>query len=599
MSGWEDDVPVEPGSIKQEYPVQQEAMASHPYSHPPASNGVASIWQKAQPAWIAPPAVKPEESTEHLSVVRVRGIPFQESEYTFLKWLIERGVAPHNGVLGIHFVYNPQRQWSGDAFLQLRNDEDFKKAISLDKATMNSRYLEVFPSSPIEMRNLLGQTGLGRVPGDYAVRLRGLDFKVSREEIRDFFQGAQIAGGLNGVIISKSQDGRTTGEAYVLFENRGGVEQAVQKHKEKMGHRYVEIFLAGAAHIKSMLAEAGVAEGRLCGPPADGPAALYEQNPAYYPPHQGHPGTANGFRPSQQPCRIFMRGLPWHVTEQEIEQFFQPLKLQSVTKNMSPSNVFDGSAWVEFFNQADMEEGKKRDKTSLGHRYIELFTAEEVETKRITVGNESLSGGGGAARRPPGRGGRGGAAHTSSYSHAPGPAAPYGSYRDEMNPLPPPDASSDSGRGSPRGGGGRGRGDSRGGRGASRGGISRGDSRGGRGGASSRGAPRGRGGPTRYDRPPQSREGDRGRPPPGSERSYRSLYLRSEGPPDNGYAPPPQYAPPPAYAYQPQAPPRYAPSIPAPSYSNHPQGPPGFGTPPGYQPPMAYAPPQQYTQYPL
>lgn len=42
----------------------------------------------------------------------------------------------------------------------------------------------------------------------------------------------------NGIILPTDNTGRSTGEAYVLFINKDVAEKALQKHKEKIGHRW-------------------------------------------------------------------------------------------------------------------------------------------------------------------------------------------------------------------------------------------------------------------------------------------------------------------------------------------------------------------------
>ncbi|OQV13726.1 putative Heterogeneous nuclear ribonucleoprotein H [Hypsibius exemplaris] len=385
--------------------------------------------------------------------VRIRGIPFQESEYTVHKWLQERNVKVRNGVLGIHFVYSDKRQWSGDAYAALQTDEDQKTAMAHDQDQMNHRYLEIFPCSMLEMEDVLKRTGYYRLPNDYTIRLRGLEFKVTREDIMDFFKGLDIASGLDGIFIIKNHDGRTTGEAYVLFETKAGVEQAVQKHKEKMGDRYVEIFLASSAHLRDALAgDGGGSRGRdqggygrggqnyrndeharrdsgtRVGLPSnalrheDYQSDFYAPNDVLYGggaapdqgPFRGGPSFAgydHGMpvtsKTREPGFRLYMRGLPWTCSEKDIQDFFGEIKIKSTAKNVSDSNVFDGSAWVDFTSESDMLAAKRKHKSNMGHRYIELFSEQEVDEKRLGTHTSSRPGGLRGARSA--RGGREGA----------------------------------------------------------------------------------------------------------------------------------------------------------------------------------------------
>lgn len=42
----------------------------------------------------------------------------------------------------------------------------------------------------------------------------------------------------NGISLPTDYTGRSTGEAYVQFVNKDVAERALQKHKEKIGHRW-------------------------------------------------------------------------------------------------------------------------------------------------------------------------------------------------------------------------------------------------------------------------------------------------------------------------------------------------------------------------
>lgn len=42
----------------------------------------------------------------------------------------------------------------------------------------------------------------------------------------------------NGITLLTDYSGRSSGEAYVQFANRDVAERALQKHREKIGHRW-------------------------------------------------------------------------------------------------------------------------------------------------------------------------------------------------------------------------------------------------------------------------------------------------------------------------------------------------------------------------
>ena len=71
-------------------------------------------------------------------------------------------------------------------------------------------------------------------------RLRGLPFDASLEDVLVFFQGLVV---LDVVVVSSANsDGKGTGEAFVVFANPMDFQMALQRDRQNMGHRYIEVF---------------------------------------------------------------------------------------------------------------------------------------------------------------------------------------------------------------------------------------------------------------------------------------------------------------------------------------------------------------------
>lgn len=72
------------------------------------------------------------------------------------------------------------------------------------------------------------------------VKLRGLPWSATTEDIQKFFRDCKILGGKFGIHMTSSREGRPSGEAFVEFEDAEDVEIAIQKDREHIGNRYIE-----------------------------------------------------------------------------------------------------------------------------------------------------------------------------------------------------------------------------------------------------------------------------------------------------------------------------------------------------------------------
>merc|ERR1711931_321961 len=83
---------------------------------------------------------------------------------------------------------------------------------------------------------------------DGYVRLRGLPYEATKKDIAAFFAGIEITP--YGITLTMDQDGRPSGDAYVEFTSTEEAEKAMKKHKEKIGHRYIEVFKSSKHDVK-------------------------------------------------------------------------------------------------------------------------------------------------------------------------------------------------------------------------------------------------------------------------------------------------------------------------------------------------------------
>ncbi|XP_074866142.1 heterogeneous nuclear ribonucleoprotein H isoform X3 [Carettochelys insculpta] len=349
-------------------------------------------------------------------VVKVRGLPWSCSAEEVQRFFSECKIL--NGSSGIRFIYTREGRPSGEAFVELETEEDVKLALKKDRETMGHRYVEVFKSNNVEMDWVLKHTGPNSpdTANDGFVRLRGLPFGCSKEEIVQFFSGLEIVP--NGITLPVDFQGRSTGEAFVQFASQEIAEKALKKHKERIGHRYIEIFKSSRAEVRThydpprkLLAmqrpgpydRPGVGRGYS----SLGRGSGFERmrRGAYgggYGGYDDYNGYSDGygfgsdrfgrewallsagmsdhrygdasstFQSTTGHC-VHMRGLPYRATENDIYNFFSPLNPVRVHIEIGPDGRVTGEADVEFATHEDAVAAMSKDKANMQHRYVELF----------------------------------------------------------------------------------------------------------------------------------------------------------------------------------------------------------------------------------
>lgn len=90
-------------------------------------------------------------------------------------------------------VLSREGRASGEAYIELESANDLEKAMKKHHQHMGSRYIELFKSSRSEMDwTLKHQSGSSGDAQDGVVRLRGLPYGATKDEIADFFSGTLI-----------------------------------------------------------------------------------------------------------------------------------------------------------------------------------------------------------------------------------------------------------------------------------------------------------------------------------------------------------------------------------------------------------------------
>ncbi|PNW74483.1 hypothetical protein CHLRE_12g494550v5 [Chlamydomonas reinhardtii] len=211
------------------------------------------------------------------------------------------------------------------------------------------------------------------------VKMKGLPFKGSKEDIIKFFAGFSLR--TEHVFLRKHPDGRPNGEAFVVFENSDEARRATQKDREtfgeKFGDRYVRVYPTLDSDIPDM--QAAVAQ-----------AQAQEHT-------QGGGGHNHG---AHTDSVVKIKSLPFDATQLDIIQFFDAYKLKpnGVQLVVRSDNKPTGEAFVDFETPEEAQRSiKEKDhkvfSEKFGDRYVRLIQVSRKEmqaTLALRFGGEGV-----------------------------------------------------------------------------------------------------------------------------------------------------------------------------------------------------------------
>ena len=153
---------------------------------------------------------------------------------------------------------------SGDGFVEFESQLEAKEAMSRDRQEMGGRYIELYMSSHEEYEHFKGRNGLGEerrqgpMPSSdvqLCIRMRGLPFTATVEDIQFFFSGADSPLEIveNGIHICYERSSRPSGQAFVEFKSEQEARRALQFDRKHMGSRYVELFICSKGEMQQSL----------------------------------------------------------------------------------------------------------------------------------------------------------------------------------------------------------------------------------------------------------------------------------------------------------------------------------------------------------
>uniref|UniRef100_A0A0N5AJ77 RRM domain-containing protein n=1 Tax=Syphacia muris TaxID=451379 RepID=A0A0N5AJ77_9BILA len=325
--------------------------------------------------------------------VRLRGLPFSAKEDDVRNFL--EGLE----VLSVTFTLTTMGRASGECYVELVDVESVDESRKFDKKEMSGRYIEVFSVSEGEVnwmvRHGVLKGGDNGMSTNYVVRLRGIPFSATPKDVKEFFDGLEVA----DVVIDKEPGGRPSGEAFVKFTTKQHAELALERNKNHMGARYVEVFRSSTDEMANAAANVNRAYHMREGPPFRGMMGprgydRYNGGPMRGPPMRGAYGRpydipydryrrlgGNSYDDEidfEASTRVFMRGLPYSANALDIEDFFKPLNCVDIKLGYNEDRRPSGDAIVIFSTMAEARDALSRNKKCIGTRYIELFSGSNM-----------------------------------------------------------------------------------------------------------------------------------------------------------------------------------------------------------------------------
>uniref|UniRef100_A0A1A8FHN4 G-rich RNA sequence binding factor 1 n=1 Tax=Nothobranchius korthausae TaxID=1143690 RepID=A0A1A8FHN4_9TELE len=291
-----------------------------------------------------------EPDTKEVHLVQVKGLPWSCTAQDLLQFFSDCRI--HAGEKGIHLIEDRPGRPSGRAFIEMEHEQDVSRALEKHRQYLGSRYVEVFEVTDSDAEAILKKTPDTRVD-DAVVLLRGLPFSCREDDIVNFFSGLDIAEG--GITIVADNRGKNSGDAFVQFSSPEEADKALQKDREVIGHRYIEVFPSSRSQIHSSWRRSlnsSQQNRRMISPP--------QTNSKDVPPEM-----SNHY--------LHLRGLPFQVSGEDIVKFFSPLKVSKILLECGPDGRLSGEADVYFSSHKDAVAAMSRDRFKIGHRYIELF----------------------------------------------------------------------------------------------------------------------------------------------------------------------------------------------------------------------------------
>jgi heterogeneous nuclear ribonucleoprotein F/H len=177
---------------------------------------------------------------ENTKVVRLRGLPFYSTEGEVRLFVEDYPLDDPDAVIVIPFGAG-----RGDGYVRFISPAVARKAqIELNHKLLGARYIELMMSTEASMAIVREQVAQRQaaLSSNRVLRLRGLPFRATPDDIIEFFQEAVIV----DISFVETADNRQTGDAYIELLTDESAAACIARNRQLMGTRYIEVIDSSA-----------------------------------------------------------------------------------------------------------------------------------------------------------------------------------------------------------------------------------------------------------------------------------------------------------------------------------------------------------------
>ncbi|XP_060906506.1 RNA binding motif protein 12Bb [Labrus mixtus] len=205
------------------------------------------------------------------------------------------------------------------------------------------------------------------------IRLQGLRTNAGSEDIRKFFTGLRIPDG--GVHII----GGERNEAFIIFASDEDARRAMTRSQGVIKGSPVSLLLSSKTEMQNLLErstksaeldqkrrlEENARRARRSMDPEVGRRPVSRSDHTPPPQHQVASSSIDDLF-------LFLKGMPFSVTEEEVRDFFSGLVVDDIILFKNRKCLKSGKGIVKFATSQDAYEGLKRDRQYIQSRYVEV-----------------------------------------------------------------------------------------------------------------------------------------------------------------------------------------------------------------------------------